>query len=526
MHDLATIPLFAGLPDAELTWVAANSREQALQPGDYFFRENGPAQHFYVTLEGELQISRDLSGREVILGTTPPGIIGGEMSLFQGAVSLITARAILPSRLLVFDAEGFRGIFAHCPELASRVFQIAAERTQGLAFNLTQEQKLAALGKLAAGLAHELNNPAAAARRATRALAQVLPDLQEQTFSLLVDPLTLASEAKAQADRGDPLDLRLQSLLALQRDVIRSATSEEGQAFSGPKPEDQAKADPLAAADREDSIAAWLDELELAQSWDLASSFANAGVTLEELQLLVDLLPSKRAATLLSWLGQALAAAELLQEIDQSTRQISDIVGAVKSYTYMDQAPIQRVDIHQALEDTLRVHRYRLRNVALVREYDPALPQLLVRASELNQVWTTLLDNAIDALSQADGTHAEAQDQVPASVEPLSPENRQTTTVHRRQLGTIWLITRCENEYVMVEVADDGPGIPGHVLPHIFEPFFTTKDVGYGTGLGLDIAYHIVQRHQGTLEVQSRPGQTRFIVRLPVQPTSAVQRQA
>ncbi|NJM06433.1 hypothetical protein HC891_09925 [Candidatus Gracilibacteria bacterium] len=196
--------------------------------------------------------------------------------------------------------------------------------------------------------------------------------------------------------------------------------------------------------------------------------------------------PPTATPIIVTWLGEALTTNSLLDEIEQTSTRISDLVRAVKAYTYMDQAQVQDVDINQGLETTLAVFNHKLKNMNVLREYAPTLPKILARGGELNQVWTNLIDNAIDA------TNGE---------------------------GTLRLLTRCEQDFVMAEITDDGDGIPPDVLPRIFEPFFTTKGVGVGTGLGLDISYRIVQQHGGSIEVQSQPGHTRFIVRLPLQST-------
>jgi signal transduction histidine kinase len=240
---------------------------------------------------------------------------------------------------------------------------------------------------------------------------------------------------------------------------------------------------PLEQSDHEEELSDWLDELGVANAWEMAASFVMARVTLDELTELTAAFPPARANDALLWLCQSLTAANLLDEIEQSTTRISDLVGAIKQYTYMDQAPLQEVDLHKGLENTLKVLNHKLKKINLMREYDPEVPPILARGGDLNQVWTNLIDNAIDALNDE---------------------------------GTIWVITRYENRFVMVEIADNGPGIPPEIQPHLFEPFFTTKGVGVGTGLGLDITYRIIQQHSGTVEVQSKPGHTRFIIRLPV----------
>ncbi len=240
---------------------------------------------------------------------------------------------------------------------------------------------------------------------------------------------------------------------------------------------------PLEQSDREEEIGNWLDAQGMEDAWEMASTLVAAGVNLEDLQALVAQLPADGLDAMLSWLNSALYAAGLLSDIEQTTRRISELVAAVKGYTFMDQAPEQDVDIHLGLENTLMVMRHKLRDVDVVREYDEDLPKIMARGSELNQVWTNLIDNAVDAMQGK---------------------------------GTLWLITREENDFVMVEVADDGPGIPPDVQARMFEPFFTTKETGAGTGLGLDIVYRIVKGHDGTIEARSEPGHTRFIVRLPI----------
>lgn len=455
INELRDILIFQDLPDVELAWLLANSHEQWLASGDYFVRENELECRFYVVLEGELQVTRTVNGQPTVMGTTPPGIVGGELALLNRTPSQVTAQAIMPSRLLVLDERAFRESFANCPVFGSRIFQIAAERTQGYASYVKQQEKMAALGKLSAGLAHELNNPAAAARRAAQTLREGLMALHQRTMQL------------------NTLGLNEQQLTALVTFQQQAAE----QAANVPP------LSPLEQSDREDALDEWLDEHGVVGAWEMTAAFVTAGVTAEQLNSLVASLPPDSVAYVVTWLYQALATAGLLEEIEQSTRRISDLVSAVKAYTYMDQAPTQQVDIHKGLENTLMVMKHKLQNIHLIRQYDPQLPTILARGSELNQVWTNLLDNAIDALN---GT------------------------------GKIWVITRYENNFVMVEIADDGPGIPEEVQVRLFEPFFTTKDVGIGTGLGLDISYRIIRQHNGTIEVRSEPGRTRFIVRLPV----------
>jgi signal transduction histidine kinase len=455
MDPVYDFPLFAGLTQAELGWLQAHSTERQVAAGDYVYHEGEPATLFYVVLEGELQITRTVEGRPMVLGSTPRGITDGEISLLQGRPAITTSRAIVPSRLMVFPAEAFRQIFAQVPSVGSRLLQVAVERLGTLTTTVTQNEKLAALGKLSAGLAHELNNPAAAARRAATTLREALPALQAHTLRLC--SLSLS-------------DAELTRLEDYRREALAHAA-----------PASQLGA--LERGDREDALCTWLEARGVEAAWEAAGTLVGAGLSVEALEALLRTLPPSAGAGVLAWLSTALLAGGLLDEIGDSTQRISELVSAVKSYTHMDQAPVQDLDLHQGLENSLLMLRHKLKAINVVREYDPALPRIVGRGGQLNQVWTNLLDNAIDALAGQ---------------------------------GEIRVITRGENDYAMVEITDNGPGIPEAIRPHIFEPFYTTKGQGAGSGLGLEICYSLIQQHHGTIEVQSQPGLTRFIVRLPV----------
>jgi signal transduction histidine kinase len=456
MSSVYHIDLFDDATDDELAWLIANSREVLVERGAFFLHEGDPNPQFYITLEGELQVTQRDNGGEVVLGTTPRGIIGGEIALLLNAVTNVSTRAIVSSRLMVFDRAQFRSIFTNAPTVGAKILLIAAERLQNVASRVKQQEKMAALGKLSAGLAHELNNPAAAATRAAQSMRDTLQLLQGKTLKLAM--FGLSSEQVSQLIDNVP-----------------------------PMLEVAATTPPLSTLERsdcEDTFGEWLEERNVGHAWELAATFVNAGLKPSQLETLTADLPPKSIPVVFGWLHAALTADSLLRDVEVSTRRISELVTAIKAYTYMDQGAVQDVDLHQGLENTLKVLGHKLKNVTVVREYDPALPVVTASGSELNQVWTNLIDNAIDAM-------------------------------HGK--GTLKLITRDEQSFAMVEVTDSGPGIPEQVLPRIFEPFFTTKGVGSGTGLGLDIVYRIIRQHNGTIEVQSRPGETRFIVRLPHQ---------
>ncbi len=457
MDERYSIQIFADMPEAEVQWIRDNSREVHLEAGAFFVCEHAPTEEFYIVLTGELQITRTINGREQVMGTTPRGIIGGEISLLTNTPSQVTARALEPSDLLVLNRRAFREMFAFAPTIGAQVLQIAVNRMQGYVTTLVQQEKMAALGKMSAGLAHELNNPATAANRAAAGLRETLLLLQSQAIRL--NRLSLSAE-------------QIEKLITFQQQTITRA--------------DQAEPlSPLEQSDREDALGEWFEDHGVAGGWDLAPCFVGAAMGQDDLAALRSLLSDESFPLVLAWLHRTLDTTSLLNEIEQSTRRIADLVGAIKSYAYKDQSVVKEVDVHKSLESALLVlgHKLKRGNLHISREYDPNLPHIQARAGELNQVWTNMIDNAVDAL---DGN------------------------------GTIYLITRCEHDFVMVEVADDGPGIPPEVQSRLFEPFFTTKEAGKGTGLGLDISYRIIQEHNGSIEVQSQPGQTRFIIRLPI----------
>jgi len=455
LQDIRQGPLFATMTDDQVQCVLEHGIECSLQAGEVLFREGDATVYFYVLLEGSLQITKLVGKQETILILhTQPGAFTGEIPLLTGTPYVATARALKAARVLRYSEKTFRRLLSMCPGMLDVILTVLVQRIQNTEIITMQQEKLVALGKLSAGLAHELNNPAAAAQRATAELRDTIISLPDATSQLYSH------------------DKYATSFTALQQMALQHV------ATASPL------LDPLARSDSEDELASWLEDHNVEDGWQLASTFVDVGLGrawFDELAIQVDedLLPG-----FIVWLEKTLQMQASLKTLEQSTIRISTLVQAVKSYSYMDQAPLQEIDVHEGLESTLTILSHKLKNIEVTRKYDSTLPRISAYGSELNQVWTNLLDNAADALEEK---------------------------------GKIMLSTRRENEYVVVEIADNGPGIPDEIKMRIFEPFFTTKGVGKGTGLGLDIAYRvIVVHHKGDLQVVSRPGDTRFIAHLPI----------
>ena len=430
-------------------------KELKVQTGDFLFDERSVVDSFYVVLEGGVEISRLDGAEEIPLQSHVPGEFTGGLAVLTGRTSIHRARAGTPSRILEIASETFRRVAAELPDVADIFISGLARRMRFTQRAYRQQEKLAALGKLSAGLAHELNNPAAAARRASEELGGAI--LEAQLTAIGHDERFSAGEREA--------------LVAMQRETATDNATLR---------------DPLSLGDAEEELADWLEDQGYDEPWDVAPVLAAAGVDTGRLETLAEVLDDRSLGWGLGWLASTLDLISLAGEIGTSVGRISELVGAMKEYTYMDRAAVGEVDVISGLQNTLTILGPRLQNVSLRREYEDDLPQIPGRGGELNQVWTNLVDNAIDAV---DGR------------------------------GSIILRAYVQGGRVVVEVVDDGPGIPRQAQGRVFEPFYTTKEVGSGTGLGLDIVRRIVTGHGGEVFVQSEPGETRFTVRLPLDTT-------
>jgi signal transduction histidine kinase len=451
--ELLTVSAFAGIPDDQLDWFISHSVEMRPKAGDTPFREGDPADSMFVILEGQLQARGELGGEMAVIPISP-GSVTGVLPFSRMKQFTVGVRALTDSRVLRFPASLFPDLIQKMPELAQRLVGLMSDRIRETTRREQQRDRLASLGKLSAGLAHELNNPASAAKRATSQLREILKRIKDASHELGSRELTVAQ--KSEIDK-------LETSLVQHEDV---------------------PADPLTISDLEDQIDSLLRSHNQNDLWQLAADLARKNVKPEALESLFATLDAGTARAALVRIAASVEVGTLLHEIENAVGRISDLVRAIKEYTFMDQSPLQNVDIVKSLENTLTIMNHKLKHGVVVKRDYGCVP-LLVNSfgSELNQVWTNLIDNAIDAMNGK---------------------------------GEIRIRTYREDDCVVVEIDDSGPGIPANVLPHIFEPFFTTKGVGEGTGLGLDTVQRIVKKHRGDIQVDSRPGDTRFQVWLPV----------
>src|ERR1700684_1568315 len=451
--ELLRVPVFADLPDDQITWFLSQSQELHLKAGESYSRQGDPADAMFVVLEGQLQ-GRGEIGAKAVLFDIEKGSVTGTLPFSRMKQFTVGGRAVTDSRALRFPASLFPELIQKMPELTKRLVALMSDRIRETPRREQQRDRLASLGKLSAGLAHELNNPASAAKRAASQLREVLKKIRDASHELGSRDLTAAQKAEIE---------KLETAF-VQNDTVPP--------------------DPLAMSDLEEQIDSLLRSHGQNDLWQMSADLARRNVKPEALESLFAILDADSARAALVRIAASVEVATLLNEIESGTSRISDLVRAIKEYTYMDQTPVQNVDIVKSLETTLTIMNHKLkRGVTVHRDYQ-RIP-LLVNSfgSELNQVCTNIIANAIEAM------HGE---------------------------GELRVKTYREDDCVVVEIADNGPGIPPDVLPHIFEPFFTTKGVGEGTGLGLDTVQRIVKKHRGNIQVSSKPGDTRFQVWLPL----------
>jgi signal transduction histidine kinase len=464
-EELRMLPLLDGLDEAQLSELVAVGEQVELAPEQIAFGEGQPADFWWLLLDGTLELVRRVGHEDTAVGTmgTPGQWAGGFRAWDPNGVYMATGRVVAPARLLRVPADQLAVKAQAWFPFGVHMLKGFAQTVRHIESTVRQRESLVALGTLAAGLAHEINNPASASTRAVDALT-------ETSGSLLVALRRLAeSGISAQA--------------FVELDALRHRL---GNALPPRPPADES---PLALADREDALSDWLDDRGVSESWLVASALAAAGVDVAWCEQVLTAVGDAAVDPALHWVASSLTEAALLADIKESTQRVSNLVAAVRSYSQLDRASVQRTDITEGLQSTVTVMAHRLAGVTIVRDFAPDLPEIEAIPGELNQVWTNVIDNAVDAMGGS---------------------------------GTLRLAAAPDGRDVVVEIGDTGPGIPDDVLAHVFEPFFTTKDVGRGTGLGLDISRRIVvDRHAGDISVERRDNETVFRVRLPIAHNSA-----
>jgi signal transduction histidine kinase len=459
--ELRTLFLFEKLDDEQLDWLCEHGHIELHEPG-FVLREGEPATTLYVLIDGTIALSRRVGDDDVeTTRSDQRGVYAGAWAAFLDTAATRTynasMRTLTPARFFTLSAGDFT-------TLMQRWFPMALHLLEGLFYGSQRNQRvvgererLLALGSLSAGLTHELNNPAAAAVRATSSLRERVAGMRHK----------LAIIAGGTWDRR-----ALETLIGLQERAVEQVAK---------APELSA----LDASDREDELADWFDNHGIAGAYDLAPTFVQAGIDVPWLDQVVAIVDEGVLEGAVRWLNYTLETELLMNEIEDSTSRISTLVAAAKQYSQMDRAPHQVLDVHELLDSTLVMLSRKIGDdVQVVKDYDRSLPDVPVYGAELNQVWTNLIDNALQAMGGQ---------------------------------GTLTLRTSRVDDSIVVEIGDTGPGIPDDIAARIFEPFFTTKPVGEGTGLGLDISWRIVvNKHHGDLSMKSVPGDTRFFVRLPL----------
>jgi signal transduction histidine kinase len=453
---LRKVPVFTALPQSDMEWFIAQTQELRYGAGEVVMQEDSPADAMYILLEGEIRGRREHGETDAPMITIEAPTVTGLLPFSRLKNYALTIKAISPVWGLRYPHTRFADLLQHLPELSQRLVGMLTDRVRTYTQEQQQSQKLAALGKLSAGLAHELNNPSAAARRSASTLRDCLKRLRTSVRASAIGPDDCV-------------------MLAQREEAIRAALTPA-----------QYK-DEFARVEREEAIQSWLEAKEVEDAWKLAPLLTEANLSDAQLQSFASAAGNSLGPELTRF-ATLLEMDRISDELENSTARISDLVKAIKEYSYMDQAAMQEVDLTKSLETTLTIMHHKLkRGITVTREYASDVPKVMAYGSELNQVWTNLIDNAADAMKES---------------------------------GKLSIRTALDNEYVLVEIRDTGPGIPDEIQSRIFDPFFTTKGVGDGTGLGLDIAYRIIKKIKGLIAVKSVPGDTRFEVRIPIKPAA------
>ena len=457
LQELKGNESLSAVPEPQLQWLVDNAEIIETKEGEYLYQNGDPVDYLLIVIAGRLRMFVNRNGQHRELGFNEKDYIGGLLPYSRLKIAVASAIALEKSTVLRLHRNKFPDMIATQHELVEGFVHLMLDRVRSFTKLDQQNEKMISLGKLSAGLAHELNNPAAAVVRSASALKKQLgfvPDKFKKVISIESD--------EARVDRVNEI-----LAAVMQRGVPEQTLMER----SG----------------LEDELTDWLEDHEVENSFEIAESFAEYGVQVEELDDLGEVVLRKDLSAVLDWLNNVLTTEKMVDEISEASQRIGDLVHSIKEYSHMDGgADKKMVALRDGVDSTLRILQHKLKTNHAKVEVDMPdnLPKVCVSPGEMNQVWTNLIDNAIDALPEA---------------------------------GEIRIEARQDREFVNTKVIDNGSGIPADVLEHIFDPFFTTKEIGKGSGLGLEIAQNIVKRHNGQIKVISRPGHTEFSVCLPIE---------
>jgi signal transduction histidine kinase len=456
---LHTIDQLRDVPKAQLQWVIDNSSIQTIKEGEFFFRPGMPAIGTYFMITGKIHIY-DLVNQEMRdVVTLEPKDISGYLPFSRGLTINVYAQALADSSMLLLPKETFREMISQHFELTQALVHVMTNRVRNFTSLQQQDEKMMALGKLSAGLTHELNNPAAAIVRSSASLLEHL--------------------------RLEPNDFKEIMAIRMEEKEVDAVTQKMWEVLER---SEKPKLTLIERTELEDQITGWLDEHGVQRAAEIAENFLEDGFTCDDLCDFKAHVPVPYLSPVFNWINSNLVTRKMVADINEASKRISDLVRSVKNFTHMDQGKGKELtDIRDGIRNTLTMLHYRFKkgNVSPIEEYDETLPRINAMVGELNQVWTNLIDNALDAMETAGR-------------------------------GQLTIRTEKEHDWAKISVIDDGPGIPEEIQSRIFEPFFTTKEIGKGTGLGLDVVCRIVKQHHGSIRVQSKPGQTMFVVCFPI----------
>lgn len=455
---LKEIPLFGAMPETDLQKVCQTVVTKSLSAGQILFKEGSEGHEAFVIHQGEIEILKESNGRDVLLTVRGPGTLLGEMALLESTPRTATIKARTDCQLYVISKDSLDHVLHSSPTAMASIFKTILSRLRDNQQQLQQSEKMALLGTFTAGIAHELNNPAAAMQRGAIQMRQT-QQLMHASFSELLQFGLNAS----QLVHLNELSARVEKMAAAPIEL-----------------------DAMIRSDKEDTLEALLEDLGIEDAWELTATLVDLDMDAESIDHLSENFQHIPIKVILQWLHNMNESYTLLNEVARGGERVSDIVNALKSYSYHDQAPVLNVDVNKGLDDTLVILHHRLKSgISVTREYADELPQIMAYGSELNQVWTNIIDNAIQALGDREGAQ-------------------------------VTIRTGKEGDWIRVQIEDNGPGIPADIQPKIFNSFFTTKEPGQGTGLGLNISYNIIQKHHGDITVTSIPGKTTFSILLPM----------